>query len=599
MKPVIHHSNCSPDAQLLLKNIDYWEEYLPFDGLVIPVNPDEWACRYGVLFGERIWPLEQTSLCQSFLTNKHGGNQSYQKAIDALATINSRKKFLHNFLPVSFYSYKTWGHFPYDWASQEHWDTTIANVKTIARIAKQGGCTGLFLDPEVYLRKGWNDDIGFIFSFLAIQPPEHHTQEAFDSMRQLLTVRGKSFMNAILEEFPECQIVATHGFGIAVDDITKLTINPHAFEPLHDFDNTIRLPLVGFDPANPNFAANVAILPNARHALWVPFLDGMLAAAQDRVEIVDGFEGSYYYKSKGEFEQVNAIVHDSYKVHSVNPEYYSKHIRVGMGLFPMDTDRHKEFTAEELKESVHLAKIYTDRYVWVWSEKKNFFQKDGDDVKVADHASLNYWPPASSSNSLQPDSSSATQDITDAIRIGKSVPLPAVLGMIVYAPREGGSYSQQWSTPDIGQGSGALAFLPVCMNGDGKTQIVQLFANTNPNTQQSVLGMIVYAPRPDGSYSEQWSTPDIGQGSGALAFLPVCMNGDGKTQIVQLFANTNPNTQQSVLGMIVYAPRPDGSYSEQWSTPDIGQGSGALAFLPVCMNGDGKTQIVQLFGNVG
>jgi hypothetical protein len=103
------------------------------------------------------------------------------------------------------------------------------------------------------------------------------------------------------------------------------------------------------------------------------------------------------------------------------------------------------------------------------------------------------------------------------------------LGMIVYGPGPGGSYSQAWGTADMAEGAGALAFLPVTMNGDGKTQIVQLWNNNGR------LAMITYGPKTDGSYGELWNTGDMGEGAGALAFLPVTMNGDGKTQIVQLW----------------------------------------------------------------
>jgi hypothetical protein len=168
------------------------------------------------------------------------------------------------------------------------------------------------------------------------------------------------------------------------------------------------------------------------------------------------------------------------------------------------------------------------------------------------------------------------------------------LGMIVYAPQPDGSYQVAWRTDEVGgEGSPALAWLPVEMNGDGRTQIVQLWANDGGR-----LGMIVYAPQPDGSYQVAWGTGDIGQGSGALAWLPVDMNGDGKTQIVQLWANDGR------LGMIVYAPIADGGYFVSFPTDDIGQGStaidsAAIAFLPVTMKGDDKTQIVQLKDNGG
>jgi hypothetical protein len=121
------------------------------------------------------------------------------------------------------------------------------------------------------------------------------------------------------------------------------------------------------------------------------------------------------------------------------------------------------------------------------------------------------------------------------------------------------------------------------MNGDGKTQIVQLFNNGGQ------LGMNVYAPNANGAYTFAWGNNNLGEGSGNLRFVPVTMNGDGKTQIVQLFNNGGQ------LGMIVYAPNTNGSYSFAWGSGEMGEGSGNLGFVPVTMNGDGKTQIAQVW----
>ncbi len=157
------------------------------------------------------------------------------------------------------------------------------------------------------------------------------------------------------------------------------------------------------------------------------------------------------------------------------------------------------------------------------------------------------------------------------------------LGLLVYTPQsENFTYTYAWGTANLSPSSAALAFLPVDMNGDGSIQIVQLFDSGGR------LGMNVFGPQTDGSYASLWSTSDVGQGSGALAFFPVTMNGDGKTQIVQLWDNGGQ------LGMIVYAPQPDGSYTVLWGIGDVGEGSAAVTFIPVRTTANGKSQIVQV-----
>lgn len=156
------------------------------------------------------------------------------------------------------------------------------------------------------------------------------------------------------------------------------------------------------------------------------------------------------------------------------------------------------------------------------------------------------------------------------------------LGYTVYSPKADGSYALSWSGTSV-QGAGAIRFLPVSMHGDGRTQVAQLWNNGGR------LGLIIHEPQPDGSYASGWGTGDLGQGADALAFMPVTMNGDGKTQIVQLWNNSGR------LGITVYAPQADGSWKRTWSTPDVGQGSGAVSFLPIDPNGDGRTHIAQVW----
>jgi len=165
------------------------------------------------------------------------------------------------------------------------------------------------------------------------------------------------------------------------------------------------------------------------------------------------------------------------------------------------------------------------------------------------------------------------------------------LGMNVWAPNQTDTYSQAWGSNDMHQGPGALAWLPVDMQGDGRTEIAQLW-NSNGN-----LGFIVWGPNTDGSYSQVCCAGDTGHQleSKVIKWLPVDMHGDGKTEIVELWDNNNK------LGMNVWAPNANYSYSLAWSSSDMGQGSGAVqgGWVPVDMQGDGRTEIAQLWNSSG
>jgi hypothetical protein len=146
-----------------------------------------------------------------------------------------------------------------------------------------------------------------------------------------------------------------------------------------------------------------------------------------------------------------------------------------------------------------------------------------------------------------------------------------------------------WSTGDIGQGSGAISFRVGDINGDKKTEIIQLWNNGG------TLGVIIYGW--DGTAMAMktlWSTGDIGQGPGAVEWQIGDVNGDGCDEIIQLWSNNGR------LGVIVYGwDTTAKAIKTLWSTGDIGQGPGAVEWQIGDINGDGRDEIIQLWSNNG
>ena len=110
------------------------------------------------------------------------------------------------------------------------------------------------------------------------------------------------------------------------------------------------------------------------------------------------------------------------------------------------------------------------------------------------------------------------------------------------------------------------AFLAGNFTGSGHTEIAQLW-DDNGN-----LGLIVYG-NVNGTLQTVYSDTDLFEGSGALAFLTGDFTGSGYTQIAQPWDN-NGN-----LGLIVYGNDGFSSVVAVASSPDLGQGPGALAWL--------------------
>ena len=162
------------------------------------------------------------------------------------------------------------------------------------------------------------------------------------------------------------------------------------------------------------------------------------------------------------------------------------------------------------------------------------------------------------------------------------------LGLNFYAYLDG-TLQTVFSSPDMGQGPGAVAWLTGNFTGPaGVAQIAQLWDN-NGN-----LGLIGYGLVGFG-FETMFSAPDLGQGSGALTFLTGDFTGSGNDEIAQLWDH---NGNLGVIGYGIVGVTPQTVFESS----DLGQGPGALAFLAGDFTGSGHTEIGQVWednGNLG
>ena len=129
------------------------------------------------------------------------------------------------------------------------------------------------------------------------------------------------------------------------------------------------------------------------------------------------------------------------------------------------------------------------------------------------------------------------------------------------------------------QGRSNLGFFPMDVNGDGKTDVVQPWENYS----DSSLMLMFYPSTGDGFGPAH--TEKAG-GSGHLALLPGDVNGDGKSDLIQVWDN------KGTIGLISYLSNGSGSEILENHT-DTSQPTSNLGFFPMDVNGDGKTDVVQ------
>jgi hypothetical protein len=155
------------------------------------------------------------------------------------------------------------------------------------------------------------------------------------------------------------------------------------------------------------------------------------------------------------------------------------------------------------------------------------------------------------------------------------------LALTVFASN-GSNFNVAWNS-NMGQGSGNLRLLPVDMDGDGKTDIAQIWNNNGK------VGIFIYRSTGSSYYQATYLPTDVGVGN--VGFFPADWNGDGKTDIIQCWNNGG------ALGIIVYGS--NGSGYSVVHTGTAPQGYGNVGLVPLDYDGDGKTDFVQCWNKNG
>ncbi|MCY1041555.1 FG-GAP-like repeat-containing protein [Corallococcus sp. bb12-1] len=147
--------------------------------------------------------------------------------------------------------------------------------------------------------------------------------------------------------------------------------------------------------------------------------------------------------------------------------------------------------------------------------------------------------------------------------------------------------SSPW-TSVMPAGSGALAWLTGDANQDGRTDIFQLWNNSGQ------LGMILW--NANGTGYQSGPSASLQGSMQAFKYLPVDVNNDGRTDIAELAPLANGKLQISV-----HAATANNVY-QTVAVTEMGAGYGAVEWLTGDVDGDGRTDIFQIWndaGNVG
>ncbi|MDO8589106.1 MAG: hypothetical protein Q7T82_18920 [Armatimonadota bacterium] len=318
-------------------------EKVPLDGIAIAVYAKDADGKYS-----------RNVLGEVFTKNRIKP-EDYEHAIDDLKATDF-KRFTDNFILMNSNPGLV------DWFDPD-WSIVAHNAGCLARVAKQGGCKGIMLDPEMY-----GDFKPWCYTMI---PANDRAGRTFAQYEAKTRQRGREFIRAINKEFPDITILPLFGMSL-----------PY-------------FPLRG----NPKTK-----LEPTPYALLAAFYDGILDAATPQTVLVDGYEFSYNYRTREQFEDGRRMILSARNI-SRNPKGFEKHVRVGFGVWadfnsgtlgwhPEDMSKNY-FTPAGLRASVNYALDISDRYVWIWSEK------------------LRWW-----------DGTTSTPEYVEALRLAKLGPGP-------------------------------------------------------------------------------------------------------------------------------------------------------------------------------
>lgn len=226
-----------------------------------------------------------------------------------------------------------------DWF--DDFSAVTANAALAAHVAHDGGVKGILFDVEPYAAQ--------LFDY---RKQRDANTKSFAAYAAQTRNRGQQLMTAFQSGYPNVTIFLTFGYT---------------------------LPQLQME-------ANHTGLDRIQYGLLPALLDGMLDAARGKSRIIDGYEPSYGFKNKIDFDEAKKVRTRSLPlVTARNP--YAQFYSFGFGLW-MDMDWRKHgwntknfsqnyFTPQAFERSVRLALDASDEYVWIYTEKPKWWSTKG------------------------------------------------------------------------------------------------------------------------------------------------------------------------------------------------------------------------------
>ena len=233
-----------------------------------------------------------------------------------------------------------------DWnGDEEIWNRTAANLRTAARIAREGGCRGLWMDTEDYRKR--------------LQFKRVPGEKPLEELRLTVRRRAAQLFKGAFEEYPDMTLFS----------LWFLSLSPNWYASGYgDRD----------EPA----------IADGESDLWPAFVNGILDALPPSARLVDGNENYWCDADKNAFYRDRHWIKRGLRelVAPENKAKYDRQMQVSAGLYldmyVNETNSIWRFPAkdgsklETFHRNFSQAINAVDEYVWLYGEKLQFVKWD-------------------------------------------------------------------------------------------------------------------------------------------------------------------------------------------------------------------------------
>jgi hypothetical protein len=239
------------------------------------------------------------------------------------------------------------------WFSDERWRVFTANMDRLSQSMNNRNVRGVLLDPEYY----YEDQLYNPWTYSRQQYPNH----TFEQVKQQVRQRGTQFMRSLQRYKPDVQVLSIW--------FASLIAQEKKYTPL---DKT-------------------------RHALLVPFLEGMLLGKGPLAKVIEGNEYAYWNTYPSEFYESKVLLRKAMSelfeteqgkklintVEISQPTFYDG-LLAKAPSFERGVNHPGRW--KWMEEATKHAIASSDNITWVYTERVNWWKKNVNDTFFAINA---------------------------------------------------------------------------------------------------------------------------------------------------------------------------------------------------------------------